>query len=181
MRKGNRFDKLFDLALAILFGIILGTYILKIQHFVYVEELKFLSIFSLGIIIFIIFLKYYKKAKHELIDLIELLIVFLLLIIELNKLIFFTKMIEIANLLFLATIIWLIISIFKSIMDESFLPKNYVKTTLFIGVGFMITDIYLRSKHIPFGTIFYIFGMIIIILGLVVSFNKQKVNENKGL
>lgn len=174
MNQHKKPARIFDLIIAISIGILMIGNTFRILHWPFGKEITFLSMTSLGIIILLTGFRHFQKPKRNFLDSIGLLIVLLLISIQFNKLILFTKMEGLIRPLFILSLVWVVINVISAIRKKVIVQMTTSKTILIIGLSCLIGEIILRSNHLPMGSILSIAGLLIIMVGLIINYTRQK-------
>lgn len=174
MNQHKKPARIIDILTAISVGIILVGSIFRICHWPFAVEVKLINMFSLGSLVLFTGIKHYRKRKQNYSDSIGLLIILLIISIQFNKLVGFTKMEGLVYPLFLLSAIWILIVLITMIRKKTLIDFNKGDTMIIVGLSCLIVEVILRYNHLPTGTVFYIAGLLILVIGSGLNYKRNK-------
>lgn len=174
MNQKNKPARIVDLIIAISIGVFLIGIIFRIQHWPFVAEITYLNMVLLGVIILFIGLRHYQNSQRNYSNSIGLLIILLIISIQFNKLILFTKMRGLVGLLLLLSIVWILMNIISAIRKKALVQMTTGKIVVIAGLSCLIGEAILRSNHLPLGSILCISGLLLTMVGLIINYTRQK-------
>jgi hypothetical protein len=172
MIQNKKTARIFDLVIAISIGIFLIGNILHIQHFPFGREITILSMISLAIITLIVGIKYLQRPNRKYLDTVGLLIVLLIICIQFNKWLWFTKMAGLVCLLLLLAAVWFGLIAVSAIRKKTvqFSSGNKV---IIVGLSCLIGEVILRSNQLPMGTVCSMAGLLLTMIGSIVNYSRN--------
>jgi hypothetical protein len=178
MKPNQKLTRVFDVLIIVSVVIFLVGSISRIQHWAFGKEI---SMISLGIIILLVGIKHYQKPEKNYLDSIGLLIVFLLIGVQLNKLTHSTKMIGFFGLLLLLSAIWVVLYTISLIRKNPKFRMTTSNVILIAGIGCLIGEMALHFKHLGiYSLTFFLVGVLLILAGLIIHFSNQLRDARKN-
>lgn len=157
--------KILSIPIALTLLILLVGFFARVHHWPFGFEIKFLGLTSLGILYMA---RYATKEPKTIKDTSKVLMVLswvLFTTLGLFKLGYTPYLVYLSLILGL---FWLILEIIDVIKPKS--SNNKINPVLWIGIILMILFVLIKILHWPFGSIVYLFGLLISSMGFIIDY-----------
>lgn len=179
MNQFKKSTRIFDLLIAIAIGVILTSNIFRVQQWPFGKEITLISMVSFGLLILFVGVKQFKKLNRNFVDSVGFIIGLLIINIQFNTWLWFTKMDSLVRPLLLLSSVWIIIFVIRELRKKPTINSSFGNILIIIGLSCFVGEVNLRINHLPMGSVLSFAVLFITMIGSIVNFTRHKYDSHK--